>query len=107
MTTTPKRQPPEGLGPQADNQSVQARSLVETVPNKSRSVGRPAKLEMPDLPKLTMSEAEQKIFDYFLWAYQEQYPDLTPTDHLTLFLAAIEFIKYIRVAAEELETGKV
>jgi hypothetical protein len=84
-----------------------ARPLTTTMPTRSRSAGRPPKLEMPELPALRMSEIEQGLFDYFIAAYTQEYPDLIPSDHLILFLAAIEFIKYIRMAAEELESGKL
>ncbi len=62
---------------------------------------------MPELPALDMTPIEQDLFDYFLWAYHTEYPDLKPTDNLILFLAAIEWIKYLRMAREELETGKL
>jgi hypothetical protein len=32
---------------------------------------------------------------------------MVPTDYLILHLAGLEYIKYLRVVAEELETGKV
>lgn len=56
---------------------------------------------------MPMTEVEQNLFDFFLAAYKDQYPDLTPTDQLTLHLAALEYIKYLRVVREELETHKV
>ena len=102
-----KRKPAEDIGEKADNQSVQARPITSTRQPINRKVGRPEKLIMPDMPALAFTAAEQPIFDFFIAAYNEQYPDLTATDQLTLFLAGIEFIKYIRVAQEELETGKV
>lgn len=64
-------------------------------------------MEMPALPELAMSDAEKELFDYFLWAYHAEYPDLKPTDNLILYLAAIEWIKYLRMSREELETGKL
>lgn len=86
---------------------LNVRPLTETEPPKKREAGRPNNLVMPDLPRLPMTDVERGLFDYFLEAYKRQYPDLTPTDHLMLFLAGVEFIKYLRVVAEELETGKV
>lgn len=56
---------------------------------------------------MPFAPVEQELFDFFMDAYREQYPDLTPTDNLMLYLAGIEWIKYLRVAREELETGKV
>jgi len=102
-----KKQTSDRLGSRAGTQTVNAAAITKLVPARGKSVGRPPKLQPPDMPEMPMEEAEQKLFDYFIDAYNEQYPDLTPTDHLTLFLAGIEFIKYIRVAREELETGKV
>jgi hypothetical protein len=93
--------------PNETSQAVLVRPLTETEPVKSRGAGRPARLTMPDLPKMPMTEPEQALFDYFMDAYKQQYPDMVPTDLLILHLAALEYIKYLRVVAEELETGKV
>lgn len=79
---------------------------LNTVPTEKK-VGRPPKLVMPDLPQMPMTDGEQAMFDFWIAAFKEQYPDLVPTDHLLLYLAGLEFIKYLRVIAEELETGKV
>lgn len=56
---------------------------------------------------MPMTDTEQALFDYFMFAYKDQYPDMVPTDYLLLHLAGLEYIKYLRVVAEELETGKV
>jgi hypothetical protein len=89
------------------SQTTIARPLTTLAPARYRGAGRPPKLVMPDLPELQMTDVERPLFDYFIDSYNQEYPDLTATDHLTLFLAAIEFIKYLRVAARELETGEV
>src|SRR5258708_19834780 len=100
-------QPAKDIGPQADHQAMHARPL-EAAPQKSgRPVGRPAKMEMPALPELALNPVEQDLLDYFLWAYHTEFPDLKPTDNLILFLAAVEWIKYLRMIREELETGKL
>lgn len=88
------------------SQAILTSPLTQTQPT-TRKVGRPAKLVMPDLPLMPMTSVEQSLFDYFMAAYQEQYPDLIPTDLLILHLAGLEYIKYLRVISEELETGKV
>ena len=98
--------PPQKKQPINDTQSLRVHPLTETEPSK-RSVGRPSKLTMPDLPRMPMTDVEQSLFDYFIEAYKQQYPDMVPTDHLLLHLAGLEYIKYLRVVAEELETGKV
>ena len=84
-----------------------AKPLTTIQPATPRSAGRPAKLVMPDLPQMPMTDVEQALFDYFLTAYKSEYPDMTPTDHLMLHLAGLEYIKYLRVVSEELETGTV
>lgn len=93
--------------PIKDTNSLSVRPLTSVEPAKHRSVGRPGKLVMPALPAMDLSDTEQALFDYFQAAYREQYPDLTPTDLLMLHLAGIEYIKYLRVAQEELASGKV
>jgi hypothetical protein len=75
--------------------------------NKEKKIGRPPKLEVPPLPVFDMEPGELALFDYFLATYRYENPDLTGSDQLTLFLAACEFIKSLRVAQDELSTGKV
>lgn len=106
MTTSRRKTNPD----QPTNETSQAlivKPLTEAAPTKLRSVGRPAKLEMPPLPRMPMEPVEERLFEYFMESYKEQYPDMVPTDHLILHLAALEYVKYLRVVAEELETGKV
>lgn len=83
-----------------------ARSLQADQPQEQRP-GRKKKPAMPTLPTLEMTEFEREWFTYFRDVYQAEYPDLTDADKLLLFLAAIEFIKYLRVAGAELATGEV
>lgn len=69
--------------------------------------GRPPKPKMPPLPRFELSAFEQEWFDYFFAVFQAEYQDMTESDRLLLFLASIEFIKYLRVAGEELASGEV
>ena len=87
-------------------QSINVRplSIVKSTPSK---VGRPPKLEPPDMPEMPMTEGERALFDFWIAAFKQQYPDLVPTDHLLLFLAGLEFIKYLRIIAMELEEHTV
>lgn len=101
-TSANKSAPTENL-----SQSLHVHPLTQTEPIKKTGAGRPAKLVMPPMPLMPMTEVEQGLFDFFQAAYKEQFPDLTPTDLLMLYLAGLEFVKYMRVVAEELETGKV
>jgi hypothetical protein len=101
----PAKQPPTHAA--THYQTVEAKPLTVTVPTKDRVAGRPSKLVMPELPKMPMSDVEQALFDFFMEAYKQEYPDLIPTDMLTLYLAGLEFVKYLRIIAEELETGHV
>lgn len=108
MPRTPSRKPEDQNQPtEAPSLSLIVHPLTEIEPAKSKGAGRPSKPIMPDLPKMPMTDVEQPLFDYFMQSYQHQYPDLTPTDLLILHLAGLEYIKYLRVVAEELETGKV
>lgn len=71
-----------------------------------RSAGRPRKKPMPPLPNFQMNELEQQWFDWIIDSYLHEFPDLTDTDKMQLPLLAIEYIKYLRVAAFELESGQ-
>jgi hypothetical protein len=70
-------------------------------------IGRPPKPKMPRLPRFEISDYEREWFDYFQAVYRAEYPDLNESDRLLLFLAGIEFLKYLRVAGEELASGEV
>lgn len=89
------------------NPAIDATPIVRLeTPRQVHTGGRPKKLPpMPYMPG--MSDQEREMFDGFINEYLEQYPDLTPTDYRILHLAAVEYIKYARVAAKELETGVV
>jgi hypothetical protein len=101
----PSKQPP--THPATHYQTIEAKPLTQTTPNKPRPAGRPAKLEMPELPVMPMTAVEQNLFDFFMEAYKQEYPDLIATDLLLLHLAALEYVKYLRIIAEELESGHV
>ena len=107
MTATKQQQPPESTGVRSDNQTIHAAPLTVVQKPKARTVGRPEKLVMPPLPNLPMTPVEQELFDFFMEAYKQQYPDMVPTDHLLLHLAGAEYIKYMRILAEEMKTGKI
>jgi hypothetical protein len=59
------------------------------------------------MPRLEVSPLEQQMYDAFIAAQLEENPDLTQSDKMLLQLAGIEFLKYHRVAAQELESGQV
>lgn len=92
--------------PESDNKSINVKPLTTSEPVKAGR-GRPRNLIAPPMPDMPMSTGESSLFHYFVEAYKEQYPDMVPTDHLILYLAGLEFIKYLRVVQEELETNKV
>lgn len=105
MPTSRKKS--ESTETQPSNQALTAKPLTQVQPVKLRPVGRPAKLEMPALPEMPMTDVERDLYEYFMESYKQQYPDMVPTDLLLLHLAAVEYVKYLRILAEELETGKV
>ncbi|GHO44543.1 hypothetical protein [Ktedonospora formicarum] len=77
---------------------------------REKKSGRPKKLEMPALPQALfdgMTELERAHFFYFVDAYREEYPDLTPTDVLNLHMAGLEYISYLRIQAQQISTGEV
>lgn len=76
---------------------------------EEKLVGRKRKPAPPPLLDLPgMSEAERERYDLFLAAYREEYKrQLSNTDTILLALAAIEYIKCLRVMANKLTTGGV
>ena len=105
MTT---RTPSEKKNPASNpTAKLTAKPLTTLQPTTPKSAGRPAKLEMPPLPEMPMTDVEKPLFDFFIAAYRAEYPDLNATDNILLHLAALEYIKWLRIIAEELETGTV
>ena len=100
-TATTKTQPRTGANP-----GIEASPLTQIEPARfSPTKVRPKK--RPPMPFMPMEEAEKIFFDGFIDEYLTEYPDMTPTDYRLLFLAAIEYIKYLRIAARELESHQV
>jgi hypothetical protein len=102
-TTRPRAtQPRTGANP-----NVEAPPLKDLEqPRKVKTGGRPKKLaRMPKMDGLT--EAEQYLFDGFIQNLLDEYPDMSASDYRIVFLAAIEYIEYLRVAAEGLRSHRV
>lgn len=64
--------------------------------------GRPRKKQQPPLPDFGMDEFEQAWFTYLYDSFLDENPDLTNTDRAILVLVCLEFIKYNRLAKEEI-----
>lgn len=90
----------------ADKPEVLATERVE-FKLVQKTAGRPRKLQAPPIPYFKMSEDEAVMFDYFIRAFQEDYPGMKNTDLLDLPLIAAEYIKYLRLVAKELESGEL
>lgn len=81
--------------------------IVPPVTRKPK-LGRPRKRpEAPPLPTLELTTDESILFDDFQATVLEEYPDLTRLDKYILYLAAIEYIKYVRMGQDELKTGQL
>lgn len=72
-----------------------------------RKPGRPKKTGMPPMPALTVTPLEKEMYDYFISAYLQEYPDLTPSDKIVLQLAGVVYIEIWRTSVQELESGQV
>jgi hypothetical protein len=70
--------------------------------------GRPRKTAA-DLPpmELRLSDAERARYELFVNYLVSEVPNLTPFDLLLLEACALEYIKYLRWLANEIDTGEV
>lgn len=103
----PSRSTPPGSKTMGRSPAVDAKPITQLEqPRSVATGGRPKKLKpMPILEGL--SDAEKVLFDNFIQAYLDEYPDITPTDYGMLWLVAVEYIKYLRILSVELSTGQV
>lgn len=72
--------------------------------------GRKRRLTMPPLPQEIfdgMTALEQEHFHFFVDAYTQDYPGMTPSDQMGLQLAGLEYINYLRMQASQLSTGQL
>lgn len=72
--------------------------------------GRPKKLKFPALPQEIldgMTPLEKEHFAFFIDSHLQQYPDLIATDYIGLYAAAMEYIAYLRLQAQQLATGEL
>lgn len=75
-----------------------------------KTTGRPKKLTLPpEFQQLldSMSPIEREHYELFRDAHYQIYPDLNIIDKLVVRLMAIEYIKTLRMMAEELESGQL
>lgn len=75
-----------------------------------KTTGRPKKLTLPpEFQQLldAMSPVEQEHYKLVVEAHYQLYPDLNILDKLWVRLLAIEYIKTLRMMAEELESGQL
>lgn len=88
------------------NPAIDGTPITELEPPRSAPTGgRPRKL--PPMPLMPMEDAERKLFDAFIDEYLAEYSDISNADYRILYLAAVEYIKYLRIAAYELKSGRV
>lgn len=83
---------------------------LETPRQLKRAPGRPKKLKLPPLPQEMldgMTPLEQEHFDFFIEAYQHDYPRMSPSDCLCLYQAGLEYINLLRVQATQLQKHEV
>lgn len=91
--------------PRTSNPGVETQPI--TALDKTITPGAGRRHKLAPMPMLPMSEAEVTLFQGFIQEYLDLYPDLTPVDYRLLYLAATEYIKYLRVTRAELDTGTV
>lgn len=95
-------QPRSGANPNVD--AVPITELSE--PRKVKTKGKSKRLAaMPHLDGFT--GVEQFLFDGFIQEYLDEYTDMSASDYRILFLAGVEYIKLLRIMAEELRSNHV
>lgn len=82
---------------------LQTSPLTEQV--KEKAMGRKRIPRKPNLPVLAMNETEQAWVEYQMYVYNLEY-DLSESDQIALHLLAVEYVKYLRTIAWELETDQ-
>lgn len=71
-----------------------------------KKVGRPRARIEPRLPQFDLEPDENVLYDTFMASFINDNPDIKdyPSDMLLLPLAAVEYIKYLRVIGQELSS---
>jgi hypothetical protein len=79
---------------------VQPVKLADSTPKR----GRPKTNIQPRTPQFELEPDEQTLYATFMESFIHDYPDIKdyPSDMLLLPLAAVEYIKYLRVIGQEL-----
>jgi hypothetical protein len=72
-------------------------------PKTAPKRGRPP-TPRPRAPQFALASDEQELYQTFMASFIHDYPDIKdfPSDMLLLPLAAVEYIKYLRVIGQEL-----
>jgi hypothetical protein len=83
---------------------------LSTPQQLTRRTGRPKKLVMPPMPEELLgglTDLERQHFQFFIDAYQHDYPAMSPSDCLCLYQAGIEYVNLLRVQAMQLTSKQV
>lgn len=102
QNTSPRSRAARGVSPGIEASPIEN---LEEHPRTVKTGGRPRQLAL--MPSMPMTDVETALFDSFIQEYLTKYPDLEPVDYRILFLAGLEYIKYLRIIRDELDRHQV
>jgi hypothetical protein len=78
---------------------------VEPLKLVPKEKGKPGPKKAPEWNYLALDfkEPEQERFAYFVWSIEKIIKNPTPFDKILIELAAIEYVKYLRIAQYEVQ----
>src|SRR5258708_6197154 len=99
------------MAPRATRRPNDAPATFTVVPlqptPKQQTAGRPPNPKEPPFPLFEMVDYEKKLYDYYLWALEKDYPNMRPSDKVLLPLVGVGLILYLRTAQKQLTENEI
>ena len=90
----------------AINTNILVQDKLTVSPVDSQATKKKGRIpRKPNLPLLSMSDSENSWIEYQMYIYNLEY-DLSESDQIQLHLLAVEYVKYMRTIAWELENDQ-
>lgn len=80
---------------------------LKALPTEKKGPGRPRGKTPPPPIDFQFEPVERHWYDWIVQSIQDEHPDLTNFDKCLLPLIGVEFIKYLRVATDEVKSKTV
>lgn len=109
MTATLPRKPAKSRAIPTTEETLKVPRLT-VMADEAKAQGRKRKIKAPPPPQDildAMSPVELEFFNTFVDDQKQRFPDMIPSDHITLYLAGFELVQLLRMHLRQMIDGEL